>query len=124
MAPLVIERTFFLPYLPFSLLQNARSNPHRLLSLLGDKSNRIHGLNCRHVETEAYQDYTQTFVSAYRHSTRTDLLEERRCIERWFVLSDFLRKTKIETFYFLDSDYLLFCDLSDWEDCWQGNDVC
>ena len=41
MAPLVIERTFFLPYLPFSLLQNARSNPHRLLSLLGDKSNRI-----------------------------------------------------------------------------------
>jgi hypothetical protein len=92
--------------------------------LLGDRSNQIRGINYRHVETEAYQGYNQEFISFYRHSTQTELLQERRCIERWFILSDFLRQTGIESFYFLDSDYLLFCSLSDWEDRWLGEDVC
>lgn len=116
--PLVIFHTSFLPYLPFSLWQTSRANPGRELILLGDETNRIPGIPYRHETGATYREKNGTFLQAYRHITRSDFHDERRCLERWFILSEFLEKNRVQGFYFLDSDYLLFADLSKHEDRW------
>ena len=52
-------------------------------------------------------------MDCYRHFHPGHLGDERRCIERWVYLREFLKKQKIEEFLFLDSDMLLFCDVGE-----------
>ena len=123
-APLIIYHTSFLPYLPFSLFQNTRTNPNRETILLGDRHNRVSGIPYTHIETEGYQEKNREFLPVYRHASPSHFGDERRCIERWFVLWDFLEKNKTKSFYFMDSDYLLFANLDDFEKNWAHGSVC
>jgi hypothetical protein len=118
LPPLVIHHTGFLPYLPFCVQQAVQANPGREVILLGDEANRMGGIVYRHERVSDYGRKTPAFLQAYRHITRSDFHDERRCLERWFFLSDFLETAKIGNFYFLDSDYLLFADLSRHESRW------
>lgn len=106
--PLLVYHTTFLPYLPFALWQNSKTHPDRQVILLGDRTNRCDGIDYVHQNVAEYQHENEKFIRVYRHAANAHFGDERRCIERWFVLSDFLRKTGLESFYFLDSDYLLF----------------
>lgn len=124
LAPLIIYHTTFLPYLPFCLWQNTRTNPGRECVLLGDQDNRIEGIPYTHIDTATYQEKNTDFIKVYRHASNSHFEDERRCIERWFVLWEFLEKKRIRDFYFLDSDYLLFGDLSEFEFAWKGGGPC
>lgn len=119
-APLIIYHTSFLPYLPFCLWQNTRANPGRECVLLGDQGNKIEGIPYTHIDTNEYQGKNDLFIKVYRHATDSHFGDERRCIERWFVLWEYLEKHHVQDFYFLDSDYLLFGDLSEFESEWKG----
>jgi len=121
--PLIVFHTRFLPYLPFCLHQNRRANPDREIILLGDERNCLTGLAYRHELCSAYQGKNAAFLGAYRHITNSDFDDERRCLERWFILSEFLERNRVEAFYFLDSDYLLFADLSLHEEEWRAEEV-
>ena len=101
----------FSPYLPFTLSQARRSNPRARIILLGDSQNRIQGVQYEHHLLSDYKSRHQEFLDCYRHFHPGHLGDERRCIERWVYLSEFLKKQKIEEFLFLDSDMLLFCDV-------------
>jgi hypothetical protein len=103
----------FSPYLPFALRQARISNPDARIILLGDGQNRIHGIECEHHFLADYESRHQEFLDCYRHFHPGHLGDERRCIERWVYLSEFLKKQKIEEFLFLDSDMLLFCDVGE-----------
>lgn len=116
--PLIIHHDGFQPHLPFCLWQNRRTNPHRDLILLGDETNRVHGIDYRHAEMRGYQKKNAFLIRAYRHVTGSEFRKERSHLERWFVLSDFLEESGIQNFYFMDSDYLLFCDLDRHEPAW------
>jgi hypothetical protein len=105
--PLLIYHTSFLPYLPFALWQNSKTHPNRQVIFLGDRTNRCHGINYVHQDVAEYQQENKKFIQIYRHAVDAHFGDERRCIERWFVLSEFLSKTGLESFYFLDSDYFL-----------------
>jgi len=118
LPPLVIHHTGFLPYLPFCLTQNVRANPGREVILLGNEQNRISGIPYRHENVSAFGGKNEVFHRSYRHITRSVLADERRCLERWFILSEFLGKSGVGSFYFLDSDYLLFADLALFESRW------
>ena len=111
-APCVIYfHEGFSPYLPFALSQARRSNPRARIILLGDSQNRIQGIQYEHHLLADYEGRHQEFLNCYRHFHPGHLGDERRCIERWVYLSEFLKKQKIEEFLFLDSDMLLFCDV-------------
>ena len=101
----------FSPYLPFALWQARMSNPDARIILLGDGQNRIEGIQYEHHLLSDYESRHQEFLDHYRHFHPGHLGDERRCIERWVYLSEFLKKQKIEEFLFLDSDMLLFCDV-------------
>ena len=114
-TPLIIHHQGFLPYLPFCLMQNIRSQPGREIILLGDAKNRIPGLQYRHVDSGQFQSLNEQLIRSYRHATDADFHDERRCLERWFILAAFLPTLDSGGFYFADSDYLLFSDLAEIE---------
>ena len=103
----------FSPYLPFALRQATQSNPRAQVILLGDKNNRIPGIQYEHHLLSDYEGRHREFLDCYRHFHAGHLGDERRCIERWVYLSEFLKKQKIEEFLFLDSDMLLFSDVGE-----------
>ena len=103
----------FSPYLPFTLRQARISNPDARIILLGDSENRIEGILYEHHLLSDFKSRQQEFLECYRHFHPGHLGDERRCIERWVYLSEFLKKQKIEEFLFLDSDMLLFCDIGE-----------
>lgn len=123
LPPLVIHHTGFLPYLPFCLHQAVRSNPGREVILLGNEANRIGKIPYRHEHVSDYGGKIGAFHRSYRHITPSDFHDERRCLERWFFLSDFLEKAGVGGFYFLDSDYLLFADLARLESRWLSEEL-
>lgn len=101
----------FSPYLPFALSQAARSNPSARLILLGNRENKIKGISYEHHMLSDYSRRHQEFVDSYQHFHPGCLEDERRCIERWIVLAEFVQRHRIEEFLFLDSDTLLFEDV-------------
>ena len=123
LAPVILYHTSFLPYLPFSLWQNQRTNPDRELILIGDRSNRIAGLPYRHEFEDGYRGLLGELYASYHHMCSAHVGDEQRALGRWFVLSEFLRKNQIEHFYFLDSDFLLFDRLSEWEADWERDEM-
>jgi hypothetical protein len=101
----------FSPYLPFALSQAARSNPGARIILLGNQQNKIKGISYEHHMLSDYSKRQQEFVESYQHFHPGCLEDERRCIERWIVLAEFVQRHRIEEFLFLDSDTLLFEDV-------------
>lgn len=122
-APLIVHHGGFQPHIPFCLWQNRRANPGRPLIFLGDASNRVGGIDYRHEDVVNHQEKNASFVPAYRHVTGSEFLKERSHLERWFILSSFLEKNGIREFYFLDSDFLLFCDLTHHEPAWLAEEA-
>lgn len=119
--PLLIHHSGFQPHVPFCLWQNRKTNPERAVILLGDATNRVQGIDYRHEEMRDYQEKNASFLAAYRHVTHSEFYKERSHLERWFILSSFLERNGIDQFYFLDSDYLLFCNLLEHEQGWTSS---
>jgi hypothetical protein len=101
----------FSPYLPFALHQARVSNPDARIVLLGDEGNRMRGLDYEHRPVPPTSARRSEFAKIYRHFHPGNLEDERRCIERWLALADFLERETLSEFLFLDSDMLLFQDL-------------
>jgi hypothetical protein len=113
----------FSPYLPFALRQARISNPNARIILLGDSKNRIQGIPYEHHLLSDYEDRHQEFLDCYQHYHTGHLGDERRCIERWIYLSEFVQKNDIHEFIFLDSDALLFSDMESLIEKWRGHDA-
>lgn len=96
------------PYLAFSLWQATQSNPEARVILLGDESNRISGIHYEHHLLSDYSIRLGEFRKIYQHFHPGNLEDERRCIERWLFLAEFVRRQGLKNFIFLDSDTLLF----------------
>jgi hypothetical protein len=73
----------------------------------------MRGIQDEHHLLSDYDGRHQEFLECYCHFHLGHLGDERRCIERWIYLSEFLKKQKIEEFLFLDSDMLLFSDVGE-----------
>ena len=113
----------FTPYLAFSLQQAVRSQPGSRVILLGDRANRIGGLAYEHHVLPPPSGLVREFRERYRHFHPGNLEDERRCIERWFYLADFVRRQKLAEFLFLDSDMLLFENLGKFLPWWRKFDA-
>lgn len=113
----------FTPYLAFSLAQALRSQPGSRVILLGDESNRIRGLPYEHHRLAPDSASVREFRKRYLHFHPGNLEDERRCIERWFHLADFVERERLTEFLFLDSDVLLFEDLAEFLPFWRTFDA-
>ena len=99
-------------YLKFSLSQAKHSNPESTIYLIGDEQNDCYDF----VEHQFFSDYFQganDFSRIYRHFNTTPYIHELFCFQRWFVLHEFLVNNNIEKCLYLDSDTMLFSDVTE-----------
>lgn len=110
--PIIIIHLNDSGYLLYALAQAKKYNPQSDIILLGnDRNNRY-----KFVAHENVYDYSQEaleFAKVYKHFN-TNLLEfERLCFQRWFVLKNFLETYNIEKCLCIDSDVMLFVDVTE-----------
>ncbi|MEO1377862.1 MAG: hypothetical protein AAFW70_27005, partial [Cyanobacteria bacterium J06635_10] len=111
------------PYLIYSLAQAKELNPGSDIFLLGDNINKylrfIH-----HEDFNLYCEGAKEFEKIYtdKHMSSNDLLFEMFCFQRWFILRDFMRKNQIKKCVHIDSDILLYANISEEQEKFDHSD--
>ena len=98
-------------HLKYSLAQAHRSNPSSAIFLLGDSSNDVYEF----VEHRSMFDYfseAAQFKKIYKHYSTNGSDFELICFQRWFILREFLRTYGIRQCLYLDSDIMLYADVT------------
>ena len=99
-------------YLKFSLGQAKHSNPQSPIYLIGDDSNDCYNF----VEYQSKSNYFQganDFSKIYRHFNNSPYKHELFCFQRWFILHEFLATSKLKKCLYLDSDTMLYTDVTE-----------
>lgn len=101
------------PYLEICV-RRAMKAANRVV-LLGDEQNADLGIGEHHLVTDpSLQDGIGEFRSAYQHWSRSQKVDfERFCIERWFLIRNFLRRENLDGCLAIDSDVLLFGNVAE-----------
>lgn len=101
-------------YLKYSLMQAKKSNPQSDVMLIGYRINERYDL-ARHENITDYDESAKDFAKYYVHLSPNGYDYELFCFQRWFILRDFLKKNKIRKCFYIDSDVLLFENVSKME---------
>jgi hypothetical protein len=110
--PIVFLHNTNSDYLKFSLGQAKHSNPQSTINLIGDDSNDCYNF----VEYHSLSNYFQganEFSKIYRHFNTTPYKHELFCFQRWFILHEFLVARKLEKCLYLDTDTMLYTDVTE-----------
>lgn len=94
-------------YLKYSLKQAKHFNPDSTIYLLGDSSNNCYPF-VEHIMTAKYEKDAAAFTKVYQHRSSNQVHYELYCFLRWFYIEAFCRENHIGPFIYLDSDVLLF----------------
>lgn len=98
-------------YLKYALKQARKFNPESPIYLLGDESNNKYPF-VTHLNISDYSASADEFKRVYRHLSAAPFDYELFCFLRWFYIRDFIVKNNIESFIYLDSDVLVFSNLT------------
>jgi hypothetical protein len=104
-----------LSHLNCALLQARLWNPERSILVLTDEDPQallaVPGIEV--IRPEAYGKGARELRAVYRHFSLNPEPFERACLERWFVLRDFLRERDFSGVWHFDSDVMIYSDLSE-----------
>lgn len=109
--PIVFIHSFNHSYLPLSLWQARKSNPEAEIFLIGDGWNAHFDFLVEHVNASDYRKSADAFALHFKNFSTNPSDFERICIERWFILEEFMRERGFESCLYLDSDILQFGDV-------------
>ena len=104
--PLILIHTGFDDYLYYGIKHNKKFADN--IILIGDNDNSIIKKHCSHYNYKDYFNYANEFIEIYQHFSTNHYWYELFCFTRWFVLYEFVTKHKIDKFFLIDSDVLLF----------------
>lgn len=110
-VPIVFIHQGASPHLAHALAQARQSNPQSRVILLGDDANRGY----EGVEHHALRDYFEraaAFAAVYTHHSTHPEAFELICFQRWFALDEFLKAHGLRQCVYLDSDVLLYTDVT------------
>lgn len=99
-------------YLKYSLKQARTFNLNSPVYLLGDKKNDRYPF-VTHVLADNYASAIKEFSTVYKHLSSNGEVYELNCFLRWFYIEAFCRENNIEEFIYLDSDVLLFQNVTE-----------
>lgn len=99
-------------YLPYTLYQAKKQNPGTNIYLIGNAANKHFSTLVTHVDIGEYADAGATLSAVYRHNSSLGQEFEFLCIERWFILNQFMLTHNINKCIYSDSDILMYADLS------------
>ena len=102
-------------HLKYSLGQAHASNPQSTVILLGDSSNDAYDF-VEHRSMAEYFHGAGEFQKIYKHYSTHGVDFELICFQRWFILRDFLIANNLSQCLYLDSDTMLYADVTkDWK---------
>ena len=99
-------------YLKYTLQQCKISNPESTIYLLGDSENNCYDF----VEHHYFDDYSEEaniFAKIYKHYNTTPYHYALFDFQRWFILKEFLTHIKIDKCLYLDSDVMLYVNVTE-----------
>jgi hypothetical protein len=106
--PIIFIHNFNHSYLPLSLWQARKSNPDSEIILIGDGWNAHFDFLAEHVRAADYRKSASEFARHFVNFSTNPSDFERICLERWFILDEFMQSRGIEQCLYLDSDILQF----------------
>lgn len=113
--PIIIIHKHDSYYLPYCLYQAKVSNPNSDIFLIGDHNNE-HYKFVNHRFINDYVTGVKDFQKIYKHFSNNIPSFEIFCFQRWFILRNFMQKHQLKNCVHIDSDILLYADLSKEQD--------
>jgi hypothetical protein len=110
------------PHLKYVLDQLCMTNHEADVVLLGDRSNSHYSF-LRHAMLSDYFSLATEFRSVYKHMNTTDYEYWIFCYQRWFAIYEYMERWSIERIVAIDSDVLVYEDLSNIADAVRGKDA-
>lgn len=110
--PIVVIHKHDSYYLPYCLAQAKTSNPKSDIVLIGDQNNN-HYKFIKHENISVYFKEAQEFSKIYKHLNTNIAVFEMFCFQRWFILKSFLKANRIERCVHIDSDVMVYADLTE-----------
>jgi hypothetical protein len=98
-------------YLKYSFAQARRSNPTSTIYLLSDFSAPTHSCVEHHSLFDYFHDAAM-FKNMYKHFSTNGFTYELINFQRWFILKEFLISNKLQRCLYLDSDTMLYVDVT------------
>lgn len=110
-------------YLQYTINQTKKYNPDSEIIFLGDDSNEyVKDWGVTHVKYHEYFDMAQMMADSYVHLNNNSPEIELLCMQRWLCCAEYVQKRGIEgPFVLLDSDVLLYCDITEYASKYMGN---
>lgn len=113
-------------YMGYTLTQAKHWNPDCEIILLGDEANAHYAsvLGITHVPIDQFMEGAEAFRPLYRHVSTNGYAYELFCLQRWFILRDYLAtRPDIGTVLYLDSDVLVYDHMPTQAKRWAAYDM-
>ena len=107
--PVVLIHSGYSDYLKYTIQMSLKNNRTYLIS---DINPHIECENFTFVDSQNHVGSSNDFIPHYIHMNTTSYSYELFCYQRWFILKDFMEKTQTDKVFYIDSDVLLFENIS------------
>ncbi len=113
-VPLVFVHAGNRPHLARALAMARTHDPARAVILVGDEANRAlaRSLGVRHVAAADHSEGARRLDATYIHHSTHGRDFELACLQRWFLVLEWMESEKIERVVCFDSDVLLYAPLA------------
>jgi hypothetical protein len=120
--PIIFIHNGYSDYMEYSLRQAKYSNPDSEIILLGDKSNDKFDF-ITHINLEDYFSSASEFSEVYKHYSTNPYNYELFCVQRWFVLKEYMKQNNIEECFVCDTDVMIYSNIEEALNPFKENDV-
>ncbi|MFA5125392.1 MAG: hypothetical protein WC462_00110 [archaeon] len=103
-------------YLEYAISCAKKFNPESKIYVLAEETEQKFNGSVQR-DSKIYSDSRNNFKKLYVHRSNSVFEIERFCLERWFILKDFMKKTNLNKVFVMDGDVLLFENIS--SNAWQ-----
>jgi len=110
--PIVFIHTGYSDYMEYSLRQAKQTNPDAEIILLGDEANDRFPF-VTHVNIKDYFKSASEFAKIYKHFSTNPYHYELFCIQRWFILKEYMEQNNIEEVFVCDTDVMIYSNIKD-----------
>jgi len=108
--PIIFTHRGYSDYMEYSLRQAKFSNQDSEVVLLGDDRNDRFDF-VTHEKITDFGEKAQEFSLKYKHFSTNPYNYEMFCIQRWFIISEYMQKRGIKKAFLCDTDVLIYSDL-------------
>lgn len=99
-------------YLKYALANAKKFNPESKIYLIADGTKEeFEGVE--KLDLNKFTKYSKELEKLYVHKNKSNPEIELFCIKRWFILRDFMEKNKFQKVFVLDSDVLLYQNITE-----------